>query len=329
MLTEVRLYGHLGERFGKVHHFAIQNAAQAISALKANFPDFAAYLYANSEPGYYIIKGKNQGLVEEELGLGMEIDVLKIVPAVQGRKGAGGFQMIAGAALIVIAAALYAYGFAYGQPWAVALGDKAYALGQTFILMGVATYLSQPKEKTKETSADKPVSYAFDGPENTVAQGGPVPVVYGMLAVGSTVGAMAIYAEDASVTTGGTNEDDNSTAAGFHIWSPRTDCSNILTVGDTGGWSVSDQILSVNGTGGVTYTVEESTGTFKLGPDGHSLATVSGLPLFPSDGPSSWEIKITATDSAAHVVTKKIVYSIVIDSNWRPDGSASSLNTRP
>ena len=44
-LVEVRLYGHLGEKFGRRFKFAIDSPREAIQALTANFPEFREYLY--------------------------------------------------------------------------------------------------------------------------------------------------------------------------------------------------------------------------------------------------------------------------------------------
>ena len=41
MLTEIRLYGWIGKKYGKVHHYAVSSVHEAMRALQANFPTFS------------------------------------------------------------------------------------------------------------------------------------------------------------------------------------------------------------------------------------------------------------------------------------------------
>lgn len=75
--------------------------------------------------------------------------------------------------------------------------------GLTMALTGVSQMLSpQPKASTP---ADANPSYLFSGPANAVEQGGPVPLIYGRMRVGSTVISSAIDNEiiaQAAATSG-------------------------------------------------------------------------------------------------------------------------------
>jgi predicted phage tail protein len=53
-----------------------------------------------------------------------------------------------------------------------------------------------PKGLSSKDSAANSASYVFNGPVNTEAQGGCVPLLYGELEIGSAVGSAGIYAED-------------------------------------------------------------------------------------------------------------------------------------
>ena len=184
-MKTVILYGHLGKKFGKVHRFDVRNAREAISALRANFEDFAPHVLAHNEPGYHIlVDGEKQGRDVDQLNWPAE-EKIKIVPAVVGAKGGLG-ALILGAALIV--AAPYAAGWLLQNTAMVGLsvGIATYAptIGWALVAAGVSQMLSpSPKSQSTETKT----SYAFNGPANTTTQGQPVPVCYGRLIVGSCV----------------------------------------------------------------------------------------------------------------------------------------------
>lgn len=187
MMREVRLYGHLGKRFGRVHHFDVVSPAEAVSALKANFPEFHQYMLANSLPGYHVFLGK-QNLGRDDLTLQNEgNDVIRIVPAVTGSKRAGVLQVIAGAVLVAVGAVM-TY-FSYGT-----IGPQIMMMGIAMMVGGVAQMLV-PKAGPKERPENMP-SYLFDGPVNTMSQGQPVPLLFGRLIVGSAVLGSAISTEE-------------------------------------------------------------------------------------------------------------------------------------
>lgn len=166
-MKEVRLYGHLGKKFGKSFQLDIISPQEAIKALSANIKGFKEYILKFSEPGFHIFIDKKD-IDKTELGNPIsELEVIKIIPVVYG--SGGFFKIIIGAVL------MYATGGAYG-------------LG--LVLSGVAELLFAPpkqKNKTGNQKVENTPSYIFDGPVNTTAQGNAVPVCYGLLLVGSQV----------------------------------------------------------------------------------------------------------------------------------------------
>lgn len=191
-LREVRLYGHLAEEFGQVHHFAVRSPAEAVRALIANFPRFEHHVAAlHHRPGYKVWCGGG-GRGEKTLhdpGAG----VIRIAPAIEGagKKKKGFGQIILGAALIgasffLPSTALFAA--AKGALASVSLSSIALNFGVSMIIGGIGTLLSpSPKQVGTPERPDNKPSFAFDGPVNTTAQGNPVPVCYGRLRVGSQV----------------------------------------------------------------------------------------------------------------------------------------------
>ncbi|MDF3832154.1 tail assembly protein [Cupriavidus basilensis] len=187
MLREIRLYGHLGKRFGRVHRFVVKSPAEAIAALKANFGAFENHLIQHNKPGYHVfVDEKNLGL--DDLLAQTSAGVIKIVPVIAGR-GKGGLQILIGAALI--AAAFYTGGVMLAADntliAATTMGGIAFSMGVGLIVGGVAQMLTKSPAMSSTERPDNKPSYAFNGPVNTTQQGNPVPICYGELIVGSQV----------------------------------------------------------------------------------------------------------------------------------------------
>jgi predicted phage tail protein len=78
------------------------------------------------------------------------------------------------------------------------------ALGVSLLLGGVAQLLFGPSNPAKAASGEKAdhlPSYLFSGQTNTMRQGGPVPILYGKMIVGSQMASAALT--NASYATGG------------------------------------------------------------------------------------------------------------------------------
>lgn len=185
-MREIRLYGHLGQTFGRVFKLNVQSPAEALRALRANFPTFEAYLNKHSKQGFQVFVGKESVGVD---GLHMRSDdsVIKFIPVVSGA-GHGVGTIIIGA-LIIIAAFMSdgASLSATGTLTATTAGGMALSFGASLIIGGVTQLLSKSLGLDSSESAINTPSYVFNGPVNTVAQGNPVPICYGEMIVGSQV----------------------------------------------------------------------------------------------------------------------------------------------
>ena len=110
-----------------------------------------------------------------------------------GAGGGGLGSIIEGAALIALA--VYAPEFIMGSTFASTLaintagagliGSMIGAVGMSMVLGGIAQALTTAPT-TNQSAAANP-SYIFNGAQNNVAQGNPVPICYGELIVGSQV----------------------------------------------------------------------------------------------------------------------------------------------
>lgn len=191
-LREVRLYGRLGARFGRLHRLAVSSTAEAIRALCVLVPGFEKELADSEAHGVrYACFVGTRNVAESDLQHPVSGDAIRIAPVLAGAKRAGLFQTILGAVLVVVGAVLTYTGV--GAP----IGTPMMQLGAAMALGGVIQMLS-PQQRGLST-ADSPengASYNFNGPVNTSAQGNPVPLLYGRMIVGSSVISAGIFAED-------------------------------------------------------------------------------------------------------------------------------------
>lgn len=192
----IRLYGVLGEKFGRIHRFAVDSPQEAIKALCVNFPYLQKFLLESKDRGltFAVFEGK-RNLIKDDLSFPSNGADIRIAPVVIGSKKAGVFQTILGAVLVVVGVVV---GILAG--WTGVGGFAASGLissGVGMMLGGVMQMLSpmQGGLASRQDPDNKP-SYAFGGPVNTIAQGNPVSILYGRRRIGGAIISAGIYAED-------------------------------------------------------------------------------------------------------------------------------------
>lgn len=212
-LRTVRLYGPLGTAFGRVHRLAVSSAAEAVRALCVLFPGFERHMVESKDKGigYAVFYGK-RNLEKEALRDDTNEDI-RIAPMLIGSKNGGIFNIILGAALVVVGVIGNAYG-GWGTPFINA--------GIAMIAGGAVQLLSPTTKPRSSDNGSGQGSYIFSGAVNTTAQGNPVPVLYGEMIVGSAVISAGLVASDGTVIAGtvpeggysvtNTGRDKNATA---------------------------------------------------------------------------------------------------------------------
>lgn len=192
----IRLYGVLGSLFGREHRLAVNSPLEAIKALSTVIPGFQRYLLNSKEMGitYAVFEGR-RNLRKEDLPLDSNGADIRIAPVIIGSKKAGVFQTILGAVMVAV-------GVITGvlTSWTGIGGTIGFGLamsGASMMLGGVVQMLSpmQGGLASRQDPDNKP-SYAFGGPVNTIAQGNPVPILYGRRRIGGAIISAGIYAED-------------------------------------------------------------------------------------------------------------------------------------
>ena len=196
MIRKIFLDGELGEKFTPVLEYEGDNIAGAFKCINANYPEFRKYLMDAHEAdiGFSVeVEGWQLEDPRECLLNIREGDII-ITPVPAGSKSGGGKILAAialttllfipgGAALVglhgtmssaTIAQALSAAGGFYATA-GTALGLLATNLAITGIQQLMAPDPSVDKEE--------PDSYLFNGAEQNIVEGDPVPVLYGRLRV--------------------------------------------------------------------------------------------------------------------------------------------------
>lgn len=186
----IRLYGKLGAKFGRVHRFVVRSPREAMRALAVMIPGFERELMTSKDRGikYAVFVGK-RNITERELEYPSGNDDIRVAPIPVGAKNGGILSVIAGVVLIIAGVVTSYFGGA---------GTPLISLGVSMVFGGVAQMLSAHAAASNgnSNSAATKTSYYFSGAENTAYQGGPVPLLYGRMRVGSTVISEGILATD-------------------------------------------------------------------------------------------------------------------------------------
>lgn len=193
MLKTIKLYGVLAKKFGKEFHLAVDNTREAMRALSVQVPGFEHFMLHAHEQGLeFAVFQDKQNISETELDMSTSAKVIKVVPKV---KGAGGVvQTIVGAVLVVAGIVV---GATLG--WTGVAGAAAVGLigaGAGMMVGGIAMMLMPKIENQDQNQDGNKANKGFGGAVTTIAQGNPVPVLYGQREVGGFIASAGQYPED-------------------------------------------------------------------------------------------------------------------------------------
>ncbi len=187
-MKKIHLHGYLGEMFGKEHTLNINNASEAIRAFNANYPN--EFLKELRKGEFKILCGNEPFKSYDDLEMNYS-DTYHIVPIPTGSKSSF-FQVFVG--VVLIAAAFYTGGASLAAWGAMSTGMALMGAG---LILG-SFFSPQIQDYSQTEQPDERPSYLFNGPTNTVEQGGPIPLVYGRVIVGSKVISAELDIEDIS-----------------------------------------------------------------------------------------------------------------------------------
>ncbi len=193
-MKTIRLYGELGEKYGRVHRLDVRTTGEALRALSAIRKGFQKDLMTAEKRGIgYRVKNGNHDLKHENEVSDPASRTIKIIPTLIG-SGSPGTKILIGAILIAAAIAITVLSAGTGAPLSAQIIG---GVGASLLLGGVSQLLAPqpPNQEGPGGSADNQPSYNFNGPVNTSAQGHPVSVGYGKLLIGSAVISAGITLE--------------------------------------------------------------------------------------------------------------------------------------
>ncbi len=191
MLKKIRLYGILAKKFGKEFHLAVDNTREAMRALSVQVPGFEHFMLHAHEQGLeFAVFQDKQNISETELDMSTSAKVIKVVPRVRGAGGA--VQTILGAVLVVVG--IVVTGMSFGSAGAV--GAALIGAGVGMMVGGIAQMLMPKIENQDQNQDGNKANKGFGGAVTTVAQGNPVPVLYGQREVGGFIASAGQYPED-------------------------------------------------------------------------------------------------------------------------------------
>lgn len=182
MLRTVKLYGHLGAKYGKLFKFQAASIRGAVSLLQANFPEFREDILNFKGIGYKVFVGNTQVDASEIYNPLPDSDEIRIVPVVAGSGGGSGgglLKIVAGAALIYFSGGLAAAA-GLGATATATLSSIFVSIGVGLVMTGIAELLYQPPPQQKNSTS-------FGGIVNTTKQGECVPLGYGRRVCGAAV----------------------------------------------------------------------------------------------------------------------------------------------
>lgn len=191
MLKKIRLYGILAKKFGKEFHLAVDNTREAMRALCVQVPGFEHFMLHAHEQGLeFAVFQDKQNISETELDMSTSAKVIKVVPKVKGAGGA--VQTILGAVLVVVG--IVVTGMSFGSAGAV--GAALIGAGVGMMVGGIAQMLMPKIENQDQNQDGNKANKGFGGAVTTIAQGNPVPVLYGQREVGGFIASAGQYPED-------------------------------------------------------------------------------------------------------------------------------------
>ncbi|MRT39690.1 tail assembly protein, partial [Acinetobacter sp. RIT698] len=159
MLKTIKLYGVLGNKFGKEFKLAVESTREAIRALSVQVPGFEQFMLTAHEHGLsFAVFQDDENISEDQIDFETGAKVIKIVPKVIGAGGDGGvINLILGAVMVVVGAWT-------GQAWLVGMGVG-------MVAGGVAQMLAPKVDAQDQNQDGNKSNFGFGGAVTTIAQG--------------------------------------------------------------------------------------------------------------------------------------------------------------
>ena len=191
-LKTIKLHGILAKKFGQFFKLDVQTAREATHAIACQNTEFKRFMLESDKLGlkFAVFLGR-KNITENDIDNVTDTDVIHIVPRIVGSGGSSfnWLQVVAGAVLIGVGA------FTFGAT--TATGAALIGAGVGMFVGGVAGLLMPTVDMSNQDPDGNKANKGFGSAVTTVAQGNPVPILYGEREIGGFYASGGIYAEDA------------------------------------------------------------------------------------------------------------------------------------
>jgi len=190
MMRKVYLEGEIADKFGSEFDMDVSTFGEALNCFELNFEEFRQYMWSCHERGIGFICSVGEEYIEDENKLLLEHPkgsfTIQAVPA--GSKKAI-TKIIVAVILIIIGIKTMGAGLAAGTGLGtVTASGLTYGqiIGMTLVSMGVSLGLAgiqQMMAPDPSVDSQQDESYLFQGANQNIIEGDPVPILYGKLRI--------------------------------------------------------------------------------------------------------------------------------------------------
>lgn len=192
-MKTIILHGILAKKFGKSFRLSVGSTKEAMRALCVQLTGFEAFMMNAHRQGLrFAVFHDKHNVGENELDMNHTAKIIRVVPVVEGSKKAGLFETIIGAVMVV--AGIVVTGMTFGGAGAVGAGLIGAGIG---MMVGGIAQMLMPKVDAQDNNQDgNKANKGFGGAVTTIAQGNPVPILYGEREIGGFIMSASQLPED-------------------------------------------------------------------------------------------------------------------------------------
>lgn len=189
-MKTIILHGILAKKFGKSFKLSVHSTKEAMRALCVQLTGFEAFMMNAHRHGLrFAVFHDKHNVGETELDMTHNAQIIRVVPIVEGSKKAGLLETVLGAVMVVTGIVATSMGFA-------PVGAALIGAGIGMMVGGISQML-MPKVDTQDNNQDgNKANKGFGGAVTTVAQGNPIPILYGEREIGGFIMSASQLPED-------------------------------------------------------------------------------------------------------------------------------------
>lgn len=189
-MKTIKLHGVLADKFGETFRLAVDSAHEATHAIACQNPEFKKFMLEAEQNGMrFAIFMDEKNIGEDEVYNASSAKTVHVVPRIIGAGGVADIlQVVVGAVMVGVGV------FASG----ITAGTSTFLIGTGLGLMmgGIASMLMPTPDMGELDEDGNRANNGFGGAVTTVAQGNPVPILYGERYIGGFIMSAGIFTED-------------------------------------------------------------------------------------------------------------------------------------